>query len=69
MWGGAPNKYLHKTGKCIKHSIHTILFKNRHDNVKPFCKHFNVLPLTKTIQLLQRKLMWKLLSKKHPDSY
>ena len=45
----------------------TILFKNRYGNVKPFYKHCSILPLTKSIKLLQGKLMWKLLAKKHPD--
>ena len=67
-WGGAPNKYLDKIDKCIKRSMCTVLFKNRFDNVKPFYKHLNILPLTKNIKLLQGKFMWKLLAKKHPDS-
>ena len=67
-WGGAPNKYLDKIDKCIKRSMCTMLFKNRFDNVKPFYKHLNILPLTKNIKLLQGKFMWKLLAKKHPDS-
>ena len=46
----------------------TMLSKNRFDNVKPFYKHLNILPLTKNIKLLQGKFMWKLLAKKHPDS-
>ena len=61
VWGGAPNKYLDKTDKCIKRSMRTMLFKNRFDNVKPFYKHLNIIPLTKNIKLLQRKFMWKLL--------
>ena len=48
--------------------MRTMLFKNRFDNVKPFYKHLNILPLTKNIKLLQGKFMWKLLAKKHPDS-
>ena len=34
------------------------------------CKtiYLSLLPLTKSIKLLQGKFMWKLLSKKHPDS-
>ena len=66
--GGAPYKYLDKIVKCIKRSMRTMLFKNRFDNVKPFYKHLNILPLTKNIKLLQRKFIWKLLAKKHPDS-
>ena len=49
-WGGAPYKYLDKIGKCIKRSMHTMLFKNRYDNIKPFFKHLNILPLTKNIK-------------------
>ena len=67
-WGGAPYKYLDKTDKCIKRSMCTMLFENRLDNVRPFYKHLNMLPLTKNIKLLQGKFMWKLLAKKHPDS-
>ena len=62
-WGGAPNKYLDKIEKCIKHSMRTMLFKNRYDNGKPFYKHLNILPLTKNIKLLQGKFIWKLLAK------
>ena len=45
-----------------------MLFKNRFDNVKPFYKHLNIIPLTKNIKLLQGKFMWKLLAKNHPNS-
>ena len=45
-----------------------MLFKNRFDNVKPFYKHLNILPLARDIKLLQGKFMGKLLSKKHPES-
>ena len=48
--------------------MHTVLFKNRFDNVKPFYKHLNILPLTNNMKLLQGKFMWKHLAKKHPDS-
>ena len=48
--------------------MHTVLFKNRFDNVKPFYKQLNILPLTNNMKLLQGKFMWKLLAKKHPDS-
>ena len=48
--------------------MRTMLFKNRFDNVKPFYKHLNILPLTNNMKLLQGKFMWKLLAKKHPDS-
>ena len=57
-WGGAPNKYLDKIEKCIKRSMGTMLFQNRFNNVKPFYKHLNILPLTKNIKLLQGKFMW-----------
>ena len=57
-WGGAPNKYLDKIEKCIKRSMGTMLFQNRFNNVKPFYKHLNILPLTKNIKLLQWKFMW-----------
>ena len=67
-WDGAPNKYLDKIDKCIKRSMHTMLFKNRFDNLKPFYKHLNIICLTKNIKLLQGKFMRKLLAKKHPDS-
>ena len=48
--------------------MRTMLFKNRYDNVKPFFKSLNILPLIKNIKLIQGKFMWKLLAKKHPDS-
>ena len=57
-WGGAPNEYLDKIEKCIKRSMGTMLFQNRFNNVKPFYKHLNILPLTKNIKLLQGKFMW-----------
>ena len=66
-WGGAPYKYLDKTDKYIKCSMCAKLFKNRFENVKPFYKHLNIPPLTKNIKLLQRKFMWELLTKNHPD--
>ena len=46
----------------------TMLFRNRYDNVKPFFKHLNILPLTENIKLPLWKFMWKLLAKNHPDS-
>ena len=48
--------------------MRTMLFKNRFDNVKPFYKHLNILPLTRNIKLLLGKFMRKLLSKEHPES-
>ena len=63
-WGRAPNKYLDKINKCIKQ----LMLKKRNDNVKPFYKHLNILPLTENIKLLQGKFTWKLLAKKQPDS-
>ena len=44
--------------------MHTMLFKNRYDNVNPFYKQLHILPLIKNIKLLKGKFMWKLLAKK-----
>ena len=41
----------------------TILFKNSDDN-KPLYKYLNIPPLRENIKLLQKKFMWKLLTKK-----
>ena len=49
--------------------MRTMLFKNRFENVKPFYKNINILPLTKNIKLLQGKFMWKLLAKKTSKLY
>ena len=45
----------------------TMLFKNSDDNVKPLYKYLNILPLRENIKLLQRKFMWKFLTKKQSD--
>ena len=61
-WSSAPKTYLAKTERNIKKSIRTIMFKIKHDSVKPYYKYLNINPLKHQIKILQGKFMWKLIS-------
>ena len=67
VWSGALETNLDKINKTLNRSIRTILFKQKHDTVKPFYKYLGILPLKQNIKLQQGKFMWKLSSHNLPN--
>ena len=66
-WGAAANNHLEKINKSTKRSIHTMLFKDKYNSVKPFYGYLNILPLSDNIKLLQGKYkMWNLFNSNLP---
>ena len=60
VWSGAPETNLDKINKTLNRSIRTILFKQKHDTVKPFYKYLGILPLKQNIKLQQGKFIHSL---------
>ena len=44
--GGSAKSHLTKICKSIKKSIRSMLFKEKHDSVKPFYEYLKILPLS-----------------------
>ena len=62
----APKTYLTKIDISIRKSTRTIIFKEKHDSLKPYYKYLNKNPFEYQIKTLQRKFMWKLLNDEQP---
>ena len=67
-WSSGPETYLATIDRNIKKSIRAIMFKTKHDSIKPYYKYLNINPLEHQIKILQGKFLWKLINDEHPKS-
>ena len=67
-WSAAANVHLETLNKSVKRSVRAMLFKGKHDSVKPYYEYLQILPLSDNIKLLRGKFMWNLLNQNQSDS-